>query len=437
MIEVKEFFDNFYKQQAQNKNYQSIASYVDGLKPTMRKVIHVVLKDNINSWVKVEGLANKTSGDTEYLGGATNISGVICTISKGYVGSNNVPMLDTLGNFGQRLDTKPGEPRYIKARKLKNMDWYFKKEDKEILIEQIFEDTVIEPRFFVPTLPFLLINGSEGMGSGHAQNILPRSEDKIKDYISKYLKGEEVHELYPHWNGFKGEVLKGEENGKWKTRGVFEVDKRVITITELPIGYNLNSYLKVLDSLEDKKIIKKYEDLSDTKADVFNFKIHVDFKFDLSKENIIQKLKLEKKHAENFTTIDENNSIEIFEDEHELIQAYIKIKLEYEGKRKAHLIQKNIKDIHINASRYIFIKAVTDGDIIVNKKKKTEIISQIEKIDRIIKEEDSYDYLLRMPIYSLTLEKMEDLKSKIIQLKTIVKELESKTNSDMWLEDLV
>jgi len=237
-------------------------------------------------------------------------------------------------------------------------------------------------------------------------------------------------------------LLKRKRREKSELDEIVEIIKKEggrITQKELRkrLPYSEAKVSLMLSELEDKKIIKKYEDLSDTKADVFNFKIHVDFKFDLSKENIIQKLKLEKKHAENFTTIDENNSIEIFEDEHELIQAYIKIKLEYEGKRKAHLIQKNIKDIHINASRYIFIKAVTDGDIIVNKKKKTEIISQIEKIDRIIKEEDSYDYLLRMPIYSLTLEKMEDLKSKIIQLKTIVKELESKTNSDMWLEDLV
>jgi DNA topoisomerase-2 len=107
-------------------------------------------------------------------------------------------------------------------------------------------------------------------------------------------------------------------------------------------------------------------------------------------------------------------------------------------KRKSHLIEKMNKDILLNASRYLFIKNVTEGNIVVNKQKKEAIIEQLDKpeFDKIIKDEDSYDYLLRMPIYNLTEERMEELKNKIIDMKkelTIIKETSA---ADMWSKEI-
>lgn len=433
---LTDFFDKEFKQFSANKNYQSIASYIDGLKPTARKVMHTVIKNKLDAWTKVEVLANKTAGETEYLGGASNISGVIVTYSKTYVGSNNLQMLDTNGNFGQRLDTKPGEPRYIKVRKDKRTDSLFNKMDNKILIEQEFEETIIEPRFFVPTLPILLINGSEGMGSGHAHVVLPRSIDNVKDYLKSSLTGNSLPLLPPFWNGFKGKVYQGDAKNKWVTEGLYEVNRRTITITELPIGYSLKSYIKKLDALEDKKAIRSYIDESDTKKDNFRFKIMVDTKFDLSHDNIIDKLALTSKFAENYTTIDENNSIRIFETPEEIVEAYIKIKLEYMQKRKDYIIEDISKDLLNLKGKYLFIKAVTEDKIKVNKTKKVDIIKQIDDFKTINKVNDSYDYLLTMPIYSLTSERMDAL---VEQLKTKKKELDevkSKETSEMWLDEI-
>jgi len=301
MITIKRFFETLYSDQAQNKNYQSIASYVDGLKPTARKVIHTVLKNNINQWTKVEGLANRAAGETEYLGGATNISGVIVTIAKDYVTSNNIPMLDTNGNFGERLNNKPGEPRYIKTRMLKDMRKYFNKDDEINLIQQEFEGTIVEPKYFVPTIPFILVNGSEGIGSGHAQTIIPRNPKDISENIKLFLDNKPMKEMIPYWKNFNGKVLKGEDDSKWITEGIYSVEKRKIIITELPVGYTLLAYTKKLDVLENNKTIKSYIDESDTKNDVYKFIINIDFKFDTSHENIVKTLKLQTKFAENYT----------------------------------------------------------------------------------------------------------------------------------------
>lgn len=437
MLTIKEFYNTLYADQAQNKNYQSIASYIDGLKPTARKVIHTVLKNNINQWTKVEGLANRTAGETEYLGGASNISGVIVTISKGYATSNNVPMLDTNGNFGQRLDNSPGEPRYIKTRMLKNMREYFLKEDDANLIQQEFEGTNVEPKFFVPSIPFIVVNGSEGIGVGHAQNIVPRKLDEVIDYIQHKLDSKETRELIPYWEGFNGKILRGESKGKWVTEGVYSVEKRKIIITELPVGYTLLAYTKKLDDLEDKKIIKSYVDESDTKEDVFKIIVHVDTKFDLSHNNIITKLKLQSKHSENYTCMDENNTIRVFEDIHSLIDSYINIKLEYIQKRKEYIINDLNEKHNILLYKYRFIKAILDGKIMVNKQTKDNIIKQIENIGNIFTVNGGYEYLLNMPIYSLTIEKMKELGLKVNNIKLEINKVDKITPSNMWKSDLV
>jgi len=436
MISIKQFFETLYSDQAQNNNYQSIASYIDGLKPTARKVIHTVLKNNINQWTKVEGLANRTAGETEYLGGATNISGVIVTIAKDYVTSNNIPMLDTNGNFGERLNNKPGEPRYIKTRMLKDMRKYFNKDDEINLIQQEFEGTIVEPKFFVPSIPFILVNGSEGIGTGHAQLIIPRDINDITENINLFLDNKPMKEMIPNWNGFKGKVLKGEDNSKWVTEGIYSVEKRKIIITELPVGYTLLAYTKKLDALEDNKIIKSYIDESDTKKDIFRIIINIDFKFDTSHDNIIKTLKLQTKFSENYTCMNEHNTIQVFDSSNELLKEYIKIKMKYNQKRKDYLIKQKKEDLLIMASKYLFIKNIIDNKIIVNKKKKSEIISQLETFEKIIKIDGNYDYLLRMPLHSLTEEKVKDLLETIKNGNNQLKELINMDISDIWKNEL-
>ena len=72
----------------------------------------------------------------------------------------------------------------------------------------------------------------------------------------------------------------------------------------------------------------------------------------------------------------------------------------------------------------------------MSNKKKDEIVKQLEKIDKIIKVNDSYDYLLSMPIHSLTHEKLEQLKQQINDAKEEFKKTKAASPEDMWLMDL-
>ena len=88
------------------------------------------------------------------------------------------------GNFGTRSVQEASAPRYIFANGSKEFFELFKYEDDNILESQKFEGNKIEPKFYVPTLPMILINGSEGVSSGFAQKILPRNPENIKKYLT-------------------------------------------------------------------------------------------------------------------------------------------------------------------------------------------------------------------------------------------------------------
>ncbi len=435
-MKISTFFATDYVDYASYDNLRKIASYIDGQKNASRKILYTVIDKNITKEVKVDQLSNKMAEHTQYLhGGAQS---VIVTMAQNYVGTNNLPLLTREGNFGTRFSPEASAPRYIYTMKEKHLDSIFLKSDNDILIEQSFEGDKIEPRFFVPTLPILLINGSEGISSGFAQKILPRNTKDIKKYITETLAGKESKvKLVPYYTGFKGTVVQGEESNKWIVKGVF--NRRSITsveITELPVGYNLNSYIKVLDDLEDKKIIRSYKDLSD--GDIFNFIVNIDSKSlkAWSDDTVITKLKLEKKLSENFTCIDENNKVVEFNTAKELIDAYIKVRMEYFIKRKKNQLVTLKDKLKLLASKYTFVKMVVDDQITVNKKKRDEIVTQLEPIERIITNNDSYDYLLNMPIHSLSEERIAALLTEIKNDKEVYKEIMNTSETDMWLNDI-
>lgn len=439
-IAIENFLNEEYSQTALYASFRSIASYVDGLKPSSRKVVHTVKKRNISSDIKVSRLSASVSEMTEFLHGENSLNGVISNMAQTFVGSNNDALLHPSGSFGTRFVPTPSAPRYIFTRKSRSFDYYFQKDDDDILIEQEFEGTIIEPKFFVPILPLLLINGSEGIGTGFAQKILPRNVDIIKKYISARISSEHFPgDLRPYFKGFNGSVLPNEEEGSWSIIGSLEVkNSTLIHITELPIGYTLSSYTKVLDSLEEKKIIREYEDLSED--DNFLFEVKVSREFTKQpEEKMLDALKLIKRVTENYTCVDENNAIREFDTVEEILDAYIDIRLTYYKKRKHYLLSTLEIDKILLESKAEFIRAVIAGEIMVSNRPKKEILSQLEKHNPAFMKTDdvtSYDYLLNMPIYSLTKERYDELRKKVAEKKSQIKELKSKSERDLWQEDL-
>jgi DNA gyrase/topoisomerase IV subunit A len=347
---------------------------------------------------------------------------------------NNAPLLEEEGQFGSLRSPQAGAPRYIGTKLTENYRLLYK--DFELLEYKQEEGESIEPKFFLPIIPTVLINGSSGIAVGFASNILNRDVKSIIECCQKILTDKKISEVKPSLTGFTGEFIQDKENPKrWIIRGKFvRANTSTVKISELPPSMTYEKYEEILDKLVDDKLIVSYDD---------NCKDNIDYtiKFtrsDLEKlddEKLIKLLKLEESSTEIFSTLDETGKLMIFESTSDMITYFVNFRLTYYHKRKQFLLDKLNRELKILSNRGRFIKAIIDGKLKVNNVAKSQIIEGIEAmgLDKI---DDSYDYLLRMPIYSLTKEMYEKLKEDFKLKKEEITKLEATDPKDMYIDDL-
>jgi len=426
-IDTKEFFETQYVGFTTYDNIRKIANAVDGLKNASRKVLHYTLTTNVKDFVKVSNLGPRIQDATQYLHGS--LEGVVVNVAADYTGANNVNLLIGDGNFGKRFVQEASASRYISAKLNPIMREIFVKDDDDILEHQVFEGDPIEPKFYVPVLPLLAINGSEGMSVGFAQKILPRNPLDIIEYLVGNKKT-----LVPWFKGFKGTIVSGENENQWAIKGAFErISRTQLMVTELPVGYDLKGYVGILDGLVEKRDIKEYEDLSDD--DIFKFQIAVTREFsDLSDDEIMEKLKLVKRVSENYTAVDIDNRVKTFDNIYQIIDYWTNIRLEYNDKRKDRILLELNKQKDITEAKAKFIGAVINNRITINKKSKSDIETQITEYDQTLV--PYIPTLMGMPLWSLTVEKIQELQEAFNQIKTQITHTEKLTNKKMMQQDI-
>ena len=433
-LKLEDFFKEEYIDFSVYDNVRKLASYIDGQKNASRKIVHTVLQQNIDKFVKVSNLGPKVQDYAQYLHGS--LEGTIVNMTADYVGSgNNVPLLEGDGNFGSAFINEAAATRYIFARMNPILKQLFVKDDFVNLEHQDFEGAKIEPRYYVPTLPMLAINGSDGVSIGYAQKILPRDPAQIVKWVQQRAEGAKITaRLTPYWKGMKCTVVKGENEGQWEVHGSFtRKTKHRITIDALPVGYTLKQYQAVLDKLVEDKVIKDYEDFSDN--DEFEFEIQVDRAFgERTDEWIMTKLKLIKKFTENYTCIDENNKIVIFNNIKELLEAWYVKRIEYNDKRKQHLLASMQEEMDYTNARAKFIQGVVEEAIELRNTKEADVIAQGEAYDAILK--DRVKGFLGLPMRSLTTEEIAKLRTKAKELKQEIADYSKKTFETILLEDI-
>lgn len=434
---LKKFFNEEYVNTASYDNLRKIGSVVDGQKNAARKILHTILEKNIKDEIKVSQLGSKVAEFTEYLHG--NLDNVIVNLAQNFLGTNNVPLLVREGNFGTRFSQAASASRYIFTHGSEDFFKIFNKQDSNILQDQYFEGAKIEPRFYVPELPLLLVNGSEGVSFGFAQKILPRNPKTLIKFINDKLSGKPRKDKIfpPFYSGFAGTIEQGVTPNQWVIKGV--VNKSTfnkVEITEIPVGYDLRGYLDVLDTLEEKKKIQSYVDKSEN--DKFLFEVSIPSKIlkDLSNDELLEHLKLVKRVSENYTVIDEFNKIKVFDDAFGILDHYIDVKLNYLNKRKAYQLQKLKQDIDVDQSKYNFIEAIIKGTLVINNRKKVDVETDLKVMTNIIAVDGGYDYLLNMNIMSLTVERMKRLKDALNDKKAEMKILQNTPINDIWSSTL-
>jgi len=436
-IKVQEFFKTEFPNFAVYNLYRMVASYVDGLKPSQRKIIYTVMENDIRKPIKVSQLASKTSEFTQYLHGEVNLQGVIVNMTQDFTGTNNINVLYPESSFGNRCFPQAAAARYIFTRKSDNFDKIYNKEDTQLLPPQTFEGDDIEPKYFIPILPMILVNGSEGIGSGWSQKILPRNPKDIKKEIMRHINGKSVRQIKPWYKDFKGSV-EHIENNTWEFRGILE-QKNLTTfeITEIPPNISLDKFTSYLIKLEDSGEIVSFTDFSDPGTNNFHFSIKTkrDFTKKKSIEQIMKKFHLIKRVTENFTCIDENNEVREFQNDSEILLAYCDLRLHYYDLRKSKNIQQKQYMIDTMMNKQRFIDDIIKNKLKIKDLKKSEIITYLKNNDYLQKDK-SFNYLLNMPIYNISKDQFEKIKKELVKSKSELDMLKNKTQNQMWIDDL-
>lgn len=443
---IGEFFKKEFSQYAAYDNIRSIPS-LSGLKNSGQKVAWVVYKNMLKEFTKVSRFVSMVSAETEYLHGETSLENVVVNMGTSYnCNGNNLPLLKGDGNFGSRIETKAGAARYVKVGTPKYFFNIFRKEDSLIYKPQMFEGAEIEPQNMYPIIPIGLVNLSSGMGNGFANFIMPRNPKDIIKNIIKKLDGKTLtNKDFPiYFKGFTGKTtwigVEGEnKDHEWQLTGTVEKkDLYTIILKDIPPKHTLKTYKSHLDGLKnDKKVIKSYKDMSDKDVLLFEVKISGDFWDTYNTPIKLNSLfDMDDKAKENFTYV-YDNKVKSVSNIVEYFNMYFNYRLDAYISRKEAQLNKLQEDIEIADSKYRFVKAIVDGKILVNNKTKAEILVQIKQISPILKLVDgNYDYLLRMPIYSVSKEKLEELSKEIEKIKADKINLEKTKVEDIWKQEL-
>ena len=414
---------------------RAIPSVIDGFKPTQRKIIHIcsdIWKNGSEKPLKVFQLAGKVAADAFYHHGNMSLENAIVNMAQSF--KNNMALLDEIGQFGSLRSTEPGAPRYIGTKLNKNFRLLYK--DFELLDYKEEEGQEIEPNFFLPIIPTVLINGSSGIAVGFASKVLNRNPVDIINACESILKGKKIPEVKPYNHFFTGDYIRDTENHKkWYIRGKFQiVNTSTVKITELPPSMTYEKYEEILDKLVEDKQIVSYDDSCRDNID-YTIKFNRETLAALTEEKLFKLLKLEETETEIFSTLDENGVLKIFETDSEIIEYFVNFRLAYYTKRKDYQLDKLRYELKVLANRGRFIKFILDGKLEVKNKAKEMLIYEITKLG-LEQIEDSYDYLLRMPIWSLTKELFDKLKDDYRTKKTDVEALLLVEPKDMYLTDL-
>jgi DNA gyrase/topoisomerase IV subunit A len=406
---------------------RAIPSALDGLKITQRKLLYAMITEYKGNKTKVAELGGGLA-KLNYHHGEGSAQGA--AIGLGSDWNNNAPIFTGHGNFGSRLVPEAAAPRYIFASLSDNFKKFFV--DTEVA-PKAFDPENPEPAFYLPTIPWVLVNGISGIAVGFKTEVLPRSVKSLVEATSECLKNPEKFlkankPIAPSFPSFKGTVSQVAPN-QWKTTGIIDyVGKYTYKISELPIGYDRESYVEFLNGLIDKDLIRDYDDICSKDGFGFDVKVSIQQKSEIEKDEL-KYFKLERTHTELLTTLGYDGKLKIFDNVAELIHYFTKYRIGKFADKIAYDINENETEVDQLTLKAKFIKLVITRKVDFRTSTKQQLLDYIATN---VSKEDFAKKFVNIPLYECTQDEVDKLLAKIETLVSIVEKLKKTTPEALY-----
>jgi DNA topoisomerase-2 len=468
---------------------RSIPNLMDGLKISLRKILFSAFKKNLKSEIKVAQFSGYVSEHSGYHHGEASLNAAIVGMAQNFVGSNNINLFEPNGQFGTRLQSgaDSASERYIFTQLNKLTRLIYRPEDDAVLTYLDDDGQSVEPIYYVPIIPMVLVNGTKGIGTGFSTEIMCYSPTQIIAYLRHKLMGAmgamsepaPAPTIEPFYKNFKGEIRRVGDT-KYLFKGCYTIlDDKKVRITELPIGTWTDNYKKFLENLieppagskdKDKDsatntapIVKEYNDMStDTHVDITVTMAANIIKTYSEKAAEYDCTMLEKvlglystQSTTNMNLFDANEKLVKYGNAEEIADSYSVTRLAFYGKRKDALIAALRKELMGLSNRARYITELLEDKIDLRRKTNKQLVELLKerKYDSMDaqsgdeKGEDEssstssgqgqgYKYLLKLPMDSVSEENVKKLLNEKEKKEAELSELSSKTVEQMWLKDL-
>lgn len=249
---------------------RAVPDLFDGLKPVQRRILHSMREMEDGRYNKVANIIGNTMKFHPH--GDASIGDALVQL-----GQKDL-LIDTQGNWGNTLTgDSAAAPRYIEAR-LSKFALHVAFNSKTTNWLASYDGRNKEPENLPMKFPLLLAQGAEGIAVGMACKILPHNFNELIDNSINHLRGRKV-EIFPDFlTGGMADFTNyndGLRGGKVRVRAkINKIDKKTLTITEIPFGTNTTSLIEsIIKANEKGKIkIKKIEDNTAQDAEIM---IHI------------------------------------------------------------------------------------------------------------------------------------------------------------------
>jgi DNA topoisomerase-2 len=477
-IPYEEFVDRGLIHFSIYDNERSIPNMMDGLKISLRKILYAAFKKGgLKTEIKVAQFSGYVSEHSAYHHGEASLNAAIVGMAQSFVGSNNINLLEPNGQFGTRI--KGGQDsaseRYIFTQLNRLTRLIYRQEDDAVLSYIDDDGQLVEPIYYAPAIPMILVNGSKGIGTGFSTDIMQHNPLHIIAYIRAMLKDcgsgtADRPDIEPYFKGFKGTVKNissSDSLPKYLIKGTYEIiADRKVRITELPIGTWTDDYKEFLEKLmeapvaadkdKDKDkggaapVLKEYSDMSTDSVVDITVTFHPSYPHtpkDLQAAIVDADAgtnKLEKllglfttQSTSNMNLFDAHEKLRKYATIYDIIEDYYVERLALYAKRKAAILAQLANELRVLTNRAKYIQEVLDDKLELRRQTKEAIHAKMtahgyEHIDG----DTEFKYLLKMPMDSVSDENVRRLLSERDTKRAEHQGLQDTSIQALWTNDL-